>query len=151
MAQLKINIPIDPIKLSKEKLSDNWTFVTALYRYLAHSHEEHHSVVSSKEEKASSFPYFPQIIAPNSQQLGKRSIDQVYPDHFYQGITRQPFFHMENTMQSKTYFNSGKHSVGKVYKENSMGPGQTSPNKGKWSVNSLMFQNNLMPIIDRIK
>ena len=38
MAQLKINIPIDPIKLSKEKLSDNWTFVTALYRYLSHTH-----------------------------------------------------------------------------------------------------------------
>lgn len=27
----------------------------------------------------------------------------------------------------------------------------SSPNKGKWSVNSVMFQNNLMPIVDRIK
>lgn len=32
-----------------------------------------------------------------------------------------------------------------------MGQLASSPNKGKWSVNSLMFQNNLMPVIDRIK
>lgn len=38
MAQLKTNVPIDPIKLSKERLNDNWTFVTALYRYLTHGH-----------------------------------------------------------------------------------------------------------------
>lgn len=29
--------------------------------------------------------------------------------------------------------------------------GGSSPNKGKWSVNSHMFQNNLVPIIDRVK
>lgn len=29
--------------------------------------------------------------------------------------------------------------------------GNNSPNKGKWSVNSHMFQNNLVPIIDRVK
>lgn len=52
MAQLKINLPIDPIKLSKEKLNDNWTFVTALYRYLTQSQEEP-LANSAKEEKLS--------------------------------------------------------------------------------------------------
>jgi len=34
MAQLKIVLPFDPFKLSKEKLPDNWNFIAALYRYL---------------------------------------------------------------------------------------------------------------------
>jgi hypothetical protein len=29
--------------------------------------------------------------------------------------------------------------------------GNNSPNKGKWSVNSHMFQSNLVPVIDRAK
>ena len=112
MAQLRINIPIDPIKLSKEKLGDNWAFVTALYRYLSQNHEES---LQPKEEKPS-FSYFPQTMAPNNPQGGKRSIDQVYPEHFCQGNPRQPFFQIENTIQQKSVFNSGKYSLGKLFK-----------------------------------
>jgi hypothetical protein len=41
--------------------------------------------------------------------------------------------------------------VGKLGKETMVLQGNSSPNKGKWSVNSHMFQNNLVPIIDRVK
>ena len=60
MAQLRINIPIDPIKLSKEKLNDNWAFITALYKYLTHTHEDHnhHHSVPQKEEK-NVFGFYP--------------------------------------------------------------------------------------------
>lgn len=55
-------------------------------------------------------------------------------------------------MHQKSYYNASKYSVGKLYKESSTSQGGTSsPNKGKWSVNSHMFHNNLMPIIDRVK
>lgn len=35
--QLKISIVFDPVKLSKEKLNDNWAFIIAFYKYLTHS------------------------------------------------------------------------------------------------------------------
>ena len=95
MAQLKLHIHIDPIKLSREKLSDNWPFISALYKHLTQIHEEPQIV--PKEEKPS-FGYFPQMIAPSNNSTispcanGKRSIDQVYPDNFFQGVARQPFF-----------------------------------------------------------
>lgn len=54
--------------------------------------------------------------------------------------------------QNKNIYNGSKYSVGKLYKEPSLAnQANNSPNKGKWSVNSHMFQNNLVPIIDRIK
>lgn len=155
MAQLRISVPIDPIKLSKEKLNDNWTFVTALYKYLTHTHEDHtHHSVPNKEEK-NVFGYYPSNQMPNP----KRSIEQVYPEHHYfSGVNRpplQPLYQFESNLQQQKNFYApgpGKYSVGKPYKENSsMTQVTSSPNKGKWSVNSLMFQNNLMPIIDRIK
>ena len=40
MVQLKINIQIDPIRLSKEKINDNWAFICALYKYLNPNSEE---------------------------------------------------------------------------------------------------------------
>lgn len=40
--------------------------------------------------------------------------------------------------------------MGKQYKENIMAC-NNSPNKGKWSANSHMFQSNLDPVIDRVK
>lgn len=115
MAQLKINIHIDPIKLSKEKLSDNWVFVTALFKHLSQNHEESFNNSISKEEKGN-HSNFPQNNASNSVPTVKRSMDQVYPENFYQGVPRQPFFNLENNLQQKNYFNSGKHSVGKLYK-----------------------------------
>jgi len=48
-----------------------------------------------------------------------------------------------------SYYNGSKYSVGKLHGMSM--PINRSPNKGKWSVNSHMFQNNLAPIIDRIK
>lgn len=38
--QLKISIVFDPIKLSKEKLNDNWAFVVAFHRYLTQNCED---------------------------------------------------------------------------------------------------------------
>ncbi|XP_031472754.1 microtubule-associated protein RP/EB family member 1B-like [Nymphaea colorata] len=38
--QLKIAIPFDPVRLSKEKLNDNWPFLLAFYRYLTHNCDE---------------------------------------------------------------------------------------------------------------
>lgn len=38
--QLKISILFDPIRLSKEKLNDNWAFVVAFHRYLTHNCED---------------------------------------------------------------------------------------------------------------
>jgi hypothetical protein len=38
--QLKISIAFDPIRLSKEKLNDNWPFLQAFYRYLTQNTEE---------------------------------------------------------------------------------------------------------------
>lgn len=38
MAQMKINIPIDPVRLSKDKINDNWSFAGLLFRYLTQSH-----------------------------------------------------------------------------------------------------------------
>lgn len=65
---------------------------------------------------------------------------------------RQPFYPIENLycQQQKGLYGS-KYSVGKLYKEPAVQAGSSSPNKGKWSVNSHMFQNNLVPIIDRVK
>mgnify|MGYP000953438981 CR=1 len=97
----------------------------------------------------------------------KRSLEQLYPDNFYQNMGRQPFFQLDHNviqhnsnamqqnhamMQQKSFYNASKYSVGKNVKENAMVQmSGGSPNKGKWSVNSHMFQNNLAPIIDRIK
>lgn len=65
---------------------------------------------------------------------------------------RQPFYPIDNVyqQQQKSIYNASKYSVGKLYKEPMQQQG-ASPNKGKWSVNSHMFQNNLVPIIDRVK
>ena len=63
-------------------------------------------------------------------------------------MARQPFMPVENNYSSHSIYNASKYSVGKLYHETS---GMVSPSKGKWSVNSHMFQNNLVPIIDRIK
>jgi hypothetical protein len=49
-----------------------------------------------------------------------------------------------------SYYNASKYSVGKLQGMPIQMAG-SSPSKGKWSVNSHMFQNNLAPIIDRIK
>ena len=66
--------------------------------------------------------------------------------------SKQPLFPIENQLfQVKSPYNASKYSVGKLYKEPLMNQANSSPNKGKWSVNSHMFQNNLVPIIDRIK
>jgi len=156
MAQLRINIPIDPIRLSKEKLSDNWNFVTALYKNLTHTHEDHNIHSLPNKEEKNVFGYYPS----NQVHGPKRSIEQVYPEHHYfPGTSRpplQPLYQFEsNLQQQKSYFapGPGKYSVGKLEKFSSTSMTQlsSSPNKGKWSVNSLMFQNNLMPVIDRIK
>lgn len=66
---------------------------------------------------------------------------------------RQPFYPIENVyQQQKAIYNASKYSVGKLYKEPVIQQqAGNSPNKGKWSVNSHMFQNNLVPIIDRVK
>ncbi len=37
------------MKLSKEKLNDNWTFITALYRYLTHSQEDSYMAPNQME------------------------------------------------------------------------------------------------------
>lgn len=114
MAQLKLGIHIDPIRLCREKLSENWTFVSTLYRHLTPAHEEH---VVAKEEKAV-FGFYPQTIAPSSVLPNpKRSIEQVYSDPFFQGMVRQPLYHLENNQQ-KNVFNQmgGKYSVGKPFK-----------------------------------
>lgn len=66
-----------------------------------------------------------------------------------QGVNRQPFYPID-IYQQKNVFNGSKYSVGKLGKEG-VQQGNSSPNKGKWSVNSHMFQNNLVPIIDRVK
>jgi hypothetical protein len=80
MAQLKIHVPIDPIRLSREKLSDNWTFVTALFRYLTHTHEELHQFHAQKDEKIL-YGYCPPMGQSHSQAMytPKRSLEQVYP------------------------------------------------------------------------
>lgn len=93
-------------------------------------------------------------MTPNYSNLmtPKRSLEQVYPDNHFQGILRAPFFSIDTNYQPKPYFNASKYSVGKLYKDNSsMQTSTSSPNKGKWSVNSHMFQSNLIPIIDRVK
>lgn len=67
-------------------------------------------------------------------------------------MIRHQFYGQDTNTQQKSYYNASKYSVGKLYKESSsIQTGTSSPNKGKWSVNSHMFQNNLMPIIDRVK
>jgi hypothetical protein len=82
----------------------------------------------------------------------KRTLENVYPEHFFQGIMRQPFFQFDTNYQQQNVFHSSKYSVGKLNKESSLMQSSTSsPNKGKWSANSHMFQNNLVPILDRIK
>lgn len=159
--QLKIHVPMDPIKLSKQKLTDNWTFVSGLHRYLTHNQEETHSNTPIEDKPAHSL-YHP-IIPPNPSNFNlhqshsglptpKRTLDQVYgSDPFYNQM-RQPFHQVDSNYHQKSYHNASKYSVGKLYKESSgVSVGGSSPNKGKWSVNSYMFQNNLAPIIDRVK
>lgn len=136
MAQMKISVPCDPIKLSKEKLNDNWNFITSLHKYLTHSHQDSTSIKEDKHYDSTNH------VNP------KKSLENVYCDNFFQTITRQPFGTVENNLQKHSY-NASKYSVGKLTKETPIPV--SSPNKGKWSVNSHMFQNNLMPIIDRIK
>ena len=41
--------------------------------------------------------------------------------------------------------------MGKVFKEPTKSVIEPSPCKGKWSVNSHMFHNNFIPIIERVK
>ena len=145
--QLKVSIAFDPIKLSKEKLNDNWAFVVALHRYLTQNCEDFQPRNAPEELKLPTFYHsFGNLMGP------KRSLEHVYPDPFMQGMLRQPFYPIENIYQQKnTYTASSKYSVGKLYKEPLAMQGSNSPNKGKWSVNSHMFQNNLVPIIDRVK
>jgi hypothetical protein len=79
MVQLKIGIPVDVVKLSKEKLHDQWTFVSLFYKYLTQSHEETYPIASCHEEKPA-FSYFPQMVATNltAMYAPKRSLEQVY-------------------------------------------------------------------------
>jgi len=41
--QLNIVLPIDPLRLSKQKLNDNWNLVLALHKYLIPPSEDSHS------------------------------------------------------------------------------------------------------------
>jgi hypothetical protein len=145
--QLKIPIPFDPVRLSKEKLNDNWPFLQAFYRYLTHAGEENYTQPMPEELK---MPYYHQIPHAFPMAQPKRTPDP-FPDYF-SGVMRQPFYPIDNIyQQQKALFSNGsKYSVGKLYKEPQV-QGGSSPNKGKWSVNSHMFQNNLVPIIDRVK
>lgn len=118
MAQLKINLPIDPIRLSKEKLNDNWTFVTALYRYLTSSQEE--PLISlSKDDKQSYNVYNSKTISSQNIPLvhtPKRSLENVYSEPFFNNMLRQPFYGIETSVLQKSYYNASKYSVGKLYK-----------------------------------
>lgn len=46
MTQLKISIQIDPIRLSKERLNDNWTFICGLFKCLNPNNDESSKMVS---------------------------------------------------------------------------------------------------------
>ncbi len=111
-------------------------------------------------EERSTYGFYPQKMTPShsnfvvpSLKTPKRTLDQVYSsDSFYTQAMRQPFYPIESNFQQKSFNNASKYSVGKLYKESSsVQTVASSPNKGKWSVNSHMFQNNLAPIIDRVK
>ena len=66
-------------------------------------------------------------------------------------MARPQLFPIDQNIQiQSSYYNSSKYSVGKL-QGMTMQMSSSSPSKGKWSVNSHMFQNNLAPIIDRIK
>jgi hypothetical protein len=65
-------------------------------------------------------------------------------------MVRPQLFPIDQNIQiQNNYYNSSKYSVGKL--QGITMQISSSPSKGKWSVNSHMFQNNLAPIIDRIK
>lgn len=110
---LKIHIPIDPLRLSKEKLNDNWNMINSLYKHLAQQEEP------PSEDTPSFHP------APV-----RRALEPLVPAHLEHGV------------------NGSKFSVGKGFREGVEAP---SPCKGKWSVNSHMFHNNFIPIIERVK
>jgi hypothetical protein len=110
--QLKISIAFDPIKLSKEKLNDNWAFIVAFYKYLTQNCEEYQNHNVQEDIKMANFfnPY-------NTNPMGpKRSIEHVYPEQFFQGLMRQPFYPIENIYQQKAIYSASKYSVGKLYK-----------------------------------
>lgn len=60
----------------------------------------------------------------------KRSLEQLYPDNFYQNMGRQPFFQLDHNIlqqnntvvpnhgviHQKNFYNSSKYSVGKNVK-----------------------------------
>lgn len=81
MAQLKINLPIDPIKLSKEKLNDNWTFITTLYRFLTQSQEE--LLPSFAKEEKLNYNVYTSKVTPAYNHPGvhtpKRPLENLYP------------------------------------------------------------------------
>lgn len=70
--QLKIPIPLDPVKLSKEKLNDNWSFILAFHKYLTQNCDEQYP---AEEMKAPSYyhPFPPTMLPP------KRPAEHVYP------------------------------------------------------------------------
>lgn len=67
--QLKIPIPFDPIRLSKEKLNDNWPFLQAFYRYLTQNTEE---AYPAEEMKMPSFYHPMQHSMPHAFPLAPK-------------------------------------------------------------------------------
>jgi hypothetical protein len=60
VVQLKLPLAFDPVKLSKEKLADNWVFLVAFYRQLAAQEE----IVRPQEENKFNNPYFTPFSLP---------------------------------------------------------------------------------------
>jgi hypothetical protein len=118
--QLKIPIPFDPLRLSKEKLNDNWPFLQALYRYLTHAADDAYPPAPPEDHKMPTFYHpLPHTHTHSFPLAPPKRTPDPFPEYF-SGVMRQPFYPIENIyqqqQQQKSMFNGSKYSVGKLYK-----------------------------------
>ena len=89
--QLKLHLPIDPLRLSKQRLNDNWNLIIALHRHLAPDH-------TPPEEHPPGFKARRPLEPLTEQQYFGGGRSSYVPEGY------------------KPSFNGGKYSVGKIYR-----------------------------------